>query len=360
MSRVYNFSAGPSTLPTEVLERISNELLDWNNLGISILEIGHRTKPFAELAEKIELDFRDLLRIPENYKVLFLQGGGRSQFSMIPMNLLRQKDSADYIDTGVWSSLAIKEAERYCKVNIVASSKENNYDRIPELEDWNINPHAAYFYYTDNETVNGVEFPNLPQHITTPLVSDMSSNILSREFDINKFGLIYAGAQKNVAIAGLTIVIVNESLLGDALAITPTMYNFKIHSEHNSMYNTPPIFAWYVAGLVFEWLKKEGGVSEMEKRNQRKSNKLYDYIDNSGFYFNAVQKKARSRMNVIFNLSDDSLNDLFLTESLNAGLAFLKGHKLVGGMRASIYNAMPESGVDSLISFMSDFAKRYG
>lgn len=359
MSRVYNFGAGPATLPLPVLEQIQSELLDWHNLGLSILELGHRTKEFTELAEKTEADLRELLTIPSNYKVLFLHGGGRSQFAMVPMNLLQDKTSADYLETGIWSNLASIEAKRYCHVNVVASSKDSGYRTVPAVETWSLNPQAAYFYYCDNETVNGVELPFVPP-VTVPLVTDMSSNFLSREIDINKFGLIFAGAQKNVAIAGVTIVIVRDDLLTSVLPQTPSMFTYKIHTDNNSMYNTPPIFAWYVASLVFEWIKKQGGVKQMQEQNQKKANKLYQFIDQCDFYYNFVEKKFRSRMNVVFNLKDETLNDLFLQQSTEAELAFLKGHKLVGAMRASIYNAMPESGIDALINFMTDFAKRYG
>ncbi|MBA2655092.1 MAG: 3-phosphoserine/phosphohydroxythreonine transaminase [Gammaproteobacteria bacterium] len=360
MERVYNFSAGPATLPIEVLQQAKDELLDWNNLGMSVMEISHRGKDYLAVAEESEANFRDLLTIPHNYKVLFLQGGARSQFAMVPMNLLGHKNTVDYLDSGIWSGLAIKEAERYAQVNIVASSKESKYTTIPERQAWQLNPQSAYFHYVDNETINGLEFPSVPEVGALTLVSDMSSNILSRPIDIPKFGLIYAGAQKNVGPAGLTIVIVNEALLGEALSITPSMFNYALHAKENSMYNTPPTFSWYVAGLTFKWLKAKGGVEALAKANATKSKKLYQCIDNNDFYYNSIAAHYRSRMNVVFSLKDESLNDQFLETATANGLANLKGHKLVGGMRASLYNAMPEEGVDCLISFMNDFSKRYG
>jgi phosphoserine aminotransferase len=359
MSRVYNFSAGPATLPLEVLQQAKEELLDWHDLGMSVMEISHRSKAFMEVAEQAESDLRELLAIPNNYKVLFLQGGARSQFAMVPMNLLAGKESADYVDSGIWSGLAIKEAARYCTVNVVASSKDQGYITIPPQNTWAINPKSAYFHYVDNETVNGVEFPEIPE-VSLPLVSDMSSNILSRPFDVSRFALVYAGAQKNVGPAGLTIVIVREDLLGKSLYFTPSMFNYELHAKENSLYNTPPTFSWYMAGLTFKWLKERGGLAAMAQINQRKSSKLYQYIDQSDFYHNPVNPLYRSRMNVIFCLKDESINDQFLKEANDNGLANLKGHKLVGAMRASIYNALPEEAIDRLIDFMKDFSVRWG
>lgn len=360
MTRVFNFSAGPATLPLPVLEQAKEELLDWQHLGMSVMEISHRGQDYLAVAQEAEANLRKLLHIPPNYKTLFLQGGARSQFAMVPMNLLGAKKQADYIDTGVWSNLAIKEAEIYCKVNVVASDRSAKYTGIPNPDTWQLNHDAAYFHYVDNETVNGVEFHYVPEVGAVPLVSDMSSNLLSRPIDINKFALIYAGAQKNIGPAGLTIVIVREDFLGHCLPYTPSMFNYALHAKENSMYNTPPTFAWYLAGLTFKWLLKEGGVSAIAAINQRKADKLYHCIDHNPFYVNNIAPSARSRMNVVFRLQDESLNEQFLTQATQAGLANLKGHKLVGGMRASIYNALPEQGVDLLINFMNDFSRRFG
>lgn len=359
MTRVFNFSAGPATLPEEVLLQAKEELLNWDDLGMSVMEISHRSQPFMAMAQEAEQDFRDLLQIPDEYKVLFLQGGARSQFAMIPMNLLTNKHSADYLDTGIWSGLAIKEANRYCTVNVVASSEKQGYITIPPQDSWRINPNSAYFHFVDNETINGVEFPTIP-NVPLPLVSDMSSNILSRPFDVKRYALFYAGAQKNVGPAGLTIVVLREDLLGKATFFTPSMFNYELHVKQSSMYNTPPTFAWYLAGLMFKWLKKQGGVEEMAKRNERKAAKLYHFIDQSDFYFNPVDPSYRSRMNAIFCLKNEELNEKFLQEANAQGLANLKGHNLVGAMRASLYNALPERAVEALIDFMKDFSQRWG
>jgi phosphoserine aminotransferase len=358
MPRVYNFNPGPATLPEEVLKQAQAELLDWQGQGLSVLEISHHDPVFLKMVETAEADFRELLAIPANYKVLFLQGGARSQFSMVPLNLLNGKTSADYLDSGIWSKMALTEASRYCNVNIVASGAAQNYTTIPEESSWHCDPNSAYFHYADNETVNGLEFREIPKTPEVPLVADMSSNILSRTIDISRFGLIYASAQKNAGPAGLTLVIVREDLLGAAMPITPTMFNYKVHADAHSIYNTPPTFIWYMIGLMFKWLKQQGGVSAIEKINQRKSEKLYKFVDGNDFYNNPIDKRYRSRMNVVFRLADENLNALFLQEANAAGLAGLKGHKLVGGMRASIYNPMPEAGIDALIAFMQDFAKR--
>ena len=357
MTRVYNFSPGPATLPEEVLLQIKEELLNWQGLGLSVMEISHHSEAFKELVKTSEDDFRELLNIPPQYKTLFLQGGGRSQFAMVPLNLLGNKKTADYLETGIWSKMAIAEALRYGYVNVVAPAAEN-YRTIPAQSLWQCDPDAAYFHYADNETVNGVEFPKQPDIKHAPLVADMSSSILSRTIDVSAFGLIYAAAQKNVGSAGVTLVIVHEDLLNQALPITPSMFNYTLHAKANSLYNTPPTFSWYVASLMFQWLKKQGGVAAIEKINARKAKKLYDFIDSSDFYANDVDPKYRSRMNVVFRLFDENLNARFLQEATMAGLWGLKGHSFVGGMRASIYNAMPESGVDALVEFMGDFARR--
>jgi phosphoserine aminotransferase len=358
MSRVYNFSAGPAILPEEVLEQASKEMTDWHGSGMSVMEMSHRGKEFISIAEEAEVDLRELLSIPDNYKVLFLQGGASSQFSMVPLNLLKGKKTADYINTGYWSNKAIAEARRYCEVNIVASSESTNFTTIPPHSEWSLNPDAAYVHYTPNETIGGVEFHEIPDVGDIPLVADMSSTILSRPIDVSRFGLIYAGAQKNIGPAGLTIVIIRDDLIGAAGDSTPTMLNYETHVKANSMYNTPPTYAWYIAGLVFKWIKNKGGLEKMAEINRRKADKLYNVIDESNFYNNPVSRDCRSWMNVPFTLADPSLDDEFLKEARGAGLVSLKGHRSVGGMRASIYNAMPEEGVDALISFMKDFEMR--
>lgn len=360
MARVYNFSAGPAMLPTEVLERAREELLDWNGTGMSVMEMSHRSKAFVSIAEKAEADLRKLMAIPDNYKVLFLQGGATSQFSMVPLNLLRGKTSADYLNTGHWSAKAIAEGKRFCKVNIVADTKDSNYTTLPDSSELSFSKDAAYVHYTPNETIAGVEFGYIPDTGDIPLVADMSSTILSRPVDVSKFGVIYAGAQKNIGPAGLTIVIVRDDLIGKVMEGTPTMFDYKTHADHGSMYNTPPTYAWYVAGLVFEHLLNKGGLAAMAEINQRKAMMLYDAIDNSPFYSNPVDPKCRSWMNVPFILANSDLDKTFLAEAEAAGLSTLAGHRSVGGMRASIYNAMPESGVRALVDFMHDFARRYG
>ncbi len=358
MSRVYNFSAGPAMLPQEVLEQASKEMTDWHGSGMSVMEMSHRGKEFISIAEEAEADLRELLSIPDNYKVLFLQGGASSQFSMVPLNLLKGKKTADYINTGYWSKKAIAEAKRYCEVNIAGSSEATKFTTIPPSSEWSLNPNTAYVHYTPNETIGGVEFHEIPDVDDIPLVADMSSTILSRPIDVSKFGLIYAGAQKNIGPAGLTIVIIREDLIGKPAPFTPTMVNYETHANANSMYNTPPTYSWYIAGLVFKWLKKKGGLKAMAEINRRKAEKLYRAIDESDFYNNPVSKDCRSWMNIPFTLADPLLDEEFLKEAKEAGLVALKGHRSVGGMRASIYNAMPEEGVDALISFMKDFEKR--
>lgn len=360
MSRAYNFGAGPAVLPEAVLQQAKEDLLEWNASGMSIMEMSHRGKEFMAIAERAEADLRELLAIPANYKVFFLQGGATSQFAMVPMNLLRGKTRADYINTGAWSKKAIAEAESFCTVNVAANSKTSNFITVPPQADWKLDPQAAYVHYTPNETIGGVEFHWVPETAGVPLVADMSSTILSRPIDVSKFSVIYAGAQKNIGPAGLTVVIVHEDLIGQTLPGTPTLFDYRIHSENGSMYNTPPTYAWYIAGLVFDWLKRQGGLATMGERNKRKADKLYAAIDASGFYSNPVDPQARSWMNVPFILSNPDLDATFLSEAKQAGLLALKGHRLVGGMRASIYNAMPQEGVDALINFMSDFERRYG
>ncbi|PHS25736.1 MAG: 3-phosphoserine/phosphohydroxythreonine aminotransferase [Methylophaga sp.] len=357
MSRLYNFSAGPAMIPEAVLQRAQQEFLDWNGTGMNTMEMSHRGKEFLSIANKAEADLREVMAIPDNYKVLFLQGGASSQFAGIPMNLLRGKTTADYFNTGQWSKKAISEAKRYCDVNIVASSEDDGFNSVPDKSTWKLNPDAAYVHYTANETIGGVAFDEIPDVGDVPLVVDLSSTILSRSIDVSKFALIYAGAQKNIGPAGLTIVIVRDDLIGETLAGTPTMFDYKVQADNDSMYNTPPTYALYLAGLVFQWVKDLGGLAGMAAINQRKATKLYAAIDDSnGFYSNPVNPQYRSWMNVTFTLNNADLDADFLTGAKQAGLVTLKGHRSVGGMRASIYNAMPEEGVDALITFMQDFA----
>lgn len=361
MSRVYNFSAGPAMLPEAVLQQAQDEMLDWQgSSGMCVMEMSHRGKEFVSIAEQAEADLRELLNIPTNYKVLFLQGGASTQFAMVPLNLLRGSNQADYLNTGLWSEKAVAEAKKYCQVNVVADGKPSKYTTVPPSTTWKRNSYAAFFHYTPNETINGLEMHSLPE-VEIPLVADMSSTILSRPIDVSKFALIYAGAQKNIGPAGLVISIIREDLTDIIMPGTPTMLSYKTHIENGSMYNTPPTYAWYIAGLVFKWLKSLGGLTEMGNRNQRKAEMLYAAIDNSGgFYKNPVDLTYRSWMNVPFALKDDALNDTFLKEAKAAGLVALGGHRSVGGMRASIYNAMPEEGVTALVNFMGDFAQRKG
>jgi len=358
---IYNFSAGPAVLPKEVLLQAQMEMIDWNGSGMSVMEMSHRGKEFMGIAAQAEEDLRELMGIPVNYKVLFLQGGASLQFAMIPLNLLRGKLSADYVYTGEWSKKAIGEAKKFSYVNIAATNTDRNSSYVPAFDTWKLDKDAAYDHYTPNETIGGVEFNWIPNTGFVPLVADMSSNILSRPVDVSKFGLIYAGAQKNVGPAGLTIVIVRDDLVGYAPTGLPTMLDYKTHVDNGSMYNTPPTYGIYVAGLVFKWLKKNGGIAAMEKTNIAKSRLLYDAIDTSnGFYLCPVNKADRSRMNVPFTLKDANLDGEFLKQADARGLLQLKGHRSVGGMRASIYNAMPLEGVQALVNFMDDFAKNKG
>ncbi len=359
MTRHFNFSAGPAALPNDVLLEAQENLCDWQGKGLSIMEMSHRSDEFVSVAEQAEQDLRDLMSIPESYRVLFLQGGATSQFAMLPMNLLRGHQSADYINTGIWSKKAIAEAKRYCQVNIAASTEAEQFSRVPDMSEIHLSKDAAYVHYTSNETIGGVEFNYVPQ-VEKPLVVDMSSNILSKPMDVTKFGLIYAGAQKNIGPAGLTVVIVKDELLGQTLAGTPSMYDYQVQAQGGSMHNTPPTFAWYLAGLVFKWLKRQGGLEAMVEVNQRKASKLYAAIDNSDFFSNPIRPSSRSSMNVPFTLADDRLDKTFLAEADAMGLLNLQGHRSVGGMRASIYNAVPEAAVDALIDFMAHFEKRYG
>jgi phosphoserine aminotransferase len=360
MERIYNFSAGPAALPEEVLEQARDEMLNWQGCGMSVMEMSHRGKEFMGIAAQAEADLRELMGIPANYKVLFLQGGASSQFAMVPMNLLRGKKTVDIVNTGVWSQKAIEEAERYCTVNVAASSEEAKFSYAPTQDKWRLSQDAAYVHYTPNETIGGVEFHWIPETGGVPLVADMSSNILSGPLDVSRFGLIYAGAQKNIGPAGLCIVIVREDLIGQTLPGTPTMFDYKIHADHDSMYNTPPTYSLYIAGLVFKWLKRLGGLAEMDKRNNAKAALLYDFLGSSDFYHCPVAMDSRSRMNVPFTLKDAALDEEFLKQSKARGLAQLKGHRLLGGMRASIYNPMPLEGVQALVDFMREFEQKHG
>lgn len=359
MSEVFNFCAGPAMLPTAVMAKAQQEFLNWQGTGSSVMELSHRSGIYIAMAEKAEADLRELMSIPDNYKVLFCHGGGRGQFSAVPLNLLPQGKSADYIVSGSWSKAAAAEAKNFGDINIININQDINdkASLIPSSQ-WPLNPDAAYVHYCPNETVNGIEINTIPETNGVPLVADMSSTILSHEVDVSKFGLIYAGAQKNIGPSGLTIVIVRADLLGHAHIATPCIMNYKTSADSDSMYNTPPTYAWYLAGLVFQWLKDLGGVKEIAKVNQAKAELLYQAIDNSELYLNHIEAQYRSKMNIPFWLKEDSLNDKFISESEAAGLTALKGHRIVGGMRASIYNAMPLEGVQALVDFMQQFEKR--
>lgn len=360
MSRVFNFSAGPAALPTEVLAKASEEMLDYAGTGMSVMEMSHRSRAFIDIAERAEADFIELLDIPDDYKVLFLQGGATTQFAMVPMNLLDGAVRADYVNTGSWSTKAIKEAARFCDVNVAASSEESGFDRIPAFSDWALSSDAAYLHICSNETIGGVQFHDLPQGGNCPLVADMSSDILSRPIDVSRFGLIYAGAQKNIGPAGLTVVIVHRDLIGKAGHGVPSMLDYAVHAKADSMSNTPPTYAWYLAGLVFDWLKAQGGLEGMAEINRKKSAKLYGAIDSSNFYSSPVAIENRSWMNVPFTLPDPEMDGIFLERAETVGLTNLKGHRSVGGMRASIYNAVPEAAVDALVEFMVEFENEQG
>ncbi len=359
MARIYNFSAGPSMLPEAVLLKAQQEMLDWNGSGMSVMEMSHRGKQFMAIAEQMKNDLIELLAIPSNYKVLFLQGGATAQFAMIPQNILNGKTKACYVNTGAWSTSAIKEAGKYCEAQVVASSEASAFTTIPAYSEWNIDSSAAYLHYTSNETIHGVEFSDIPESNGLPLVCDMSSNILSRPVDVSRYGIIYAGTQKNMGPSGVTVVIVREDLVGLAPKSVPSVFDYATQAKSDSMLNTPATYNWYLLGLVLEWLKGEGGVAAIEQRNITKANKLYQAIDNSSIYRNPVEKVCRSRMNVPFVLADASLDKAFLTLAEQNGLGSLPGHRSVGGMRASIYNAMPEAGVDALIEFMAEFERNH-
>ncbi len=363
MSKVYNFCAGPAMLPAPVLAKAQQELLDWQGLGTSVMEVSHRGKHFIAMAEKSEQDLRTLLSIPKNYKVLFMHGGGRGQFAAVPQNITAQGDRAAFIDTGVWSKKAIDEASFYVGTDTVARSyqSEDGLWHVPQQPVVEVADDAKYLHYCPNETIEGVEFSHIPQASNgAPLIADMSSTILSRPLDVSKFGIIYAGAQKNIGPSGLAVAIVREDLLGHARATTPSILNYSTTDEFDSMYNTPPTYSWYLAGMVFEWLLEQGGLAQMAVRNEQKAQLLYQYIDGSDFYKNQIAADSRSWMNVPFQLADANLDPLFLEQADANGLRALKGHKLVGGMRASIYNAMPLEGVQALIDFMKEFERTQG
>ncbi|MEF1254863.1 MULTISPECIES: 3-phosphoserine/phosphohydroxythreonine transaminase [unclassified Vibrio] len=355
MSKVFNFSAGPAALPKEVMEKAQQEFVDWNDLGTSVMEISHRSKEFIKVAEEAEQDLRDLLNIPNNYKVLFCQGGARAQFAAVPLNLLGEANKATYIDAGYWAESAIDEAQKYCQVDtFVAKTDIDGKTAVLPASEWQIAPDAAYVHFCPNETIDGIEISDLPT-TDKPIVADMSSNILSRQIDVSKYGVIYAGAQKNIGPAGICIAIVRDDLLELASNVVPSFMNYKVLAEKDSMFNTPPTYAWYLSGLVFKWLKEQGGVAEVEKVNQEKAALLYNQIDGSDFYINNVHPNNRSRMNVPFQLAKPELDGLFLQQAAERGMVALKGHRVAGGMRASIYNAMPLEGVQALVDFMQEF-----
>jgi phosphoserine aminotransferase len=367
MTRVYNFSAGPAMLPQEVLRQAADEMLDWHGSGMSVMEMSHRGKEFISIYEAAERDLRELLAVPANYRILFLQGGGLGENAIVPMNLLGRKAGpavVDLVHTGSWSGKSIKEAKKYCTVNVAASSEAQKFSLIPPRESWKLSKDAAYVHICTNETIDGVEFQYAPEVAAdtgnAPLVADMSSHILSRAIDVSKYGVIFGGAQKNIGPAGLTLVIVRDDLIGHALPICPSAFDWKLVAENHSMYNTPPTYAIYIAGLVFQWLKAQGGVAAMERRNIEKAALLYDYLDSTGFYANNIAKDCRSRMNVPFFLKNESLNEAFLAGARERNLLQLKGHKSVGGMRASIYNAMPVEGVRTLVDYLKEFEKKHG
>lgn len=360
MARAFNFSAGPAMLPEAVMRKAESEFLNWQNTGMSVMEMSHRSKEYMGVAHKMEADLREVMAIPDNYKVIFTHGGASLQFAAIPMNLAEQNDTVDYLNTGVWSTKAIKEASRYTNVNVVAGGEQSNPTEVPAMSEWKFSSDAKYIHICVNETITGLELKD--EHLETvfaqgkPVIADMSSNIMCREIDVSKYAMIYAGAQKNIGPAGLAIIIVREDFLGNARSDTPTLMSWDVYAKNESMFNTPATYAWYLAGLVFDWIKTTGGVKHLENVNKRKATKLYEYIDSEEFYSNSIKPNERSWMNVTFNLKNNELDALFLEQSKDAGLLSLKGHKAFGGMRASIYNAMPEAGVDALIEFMRKFA----
>ena len=360
MSRVINFSAGPAVLPESVLRQAAEEMLDWRGSGMSVMEMSHRGKEFISIHAEAEALLRELMAIPPNYKVLFMQGGAIGQNAIVPMNLLRGKTSIDFVHTGEWSKKSIGEAKKYAKVNIAASAEASGFSCVPARASWQLDPDAAYVHVCSNETIGGVEYHFTPDTGNVPLVADMSSDILSRPVDVAKYGLIYCGAQKNIGPAGLTIVIVREDLIGQALPVTPSAFDYKQQADNDSMLNTPPTYAIYIAGLVFKWIKERGGLAAMAAHNQAKAKILYDYLDQSSLYSNPVARADRSLMNVPFKLKNETLDEAFLKGAQARGMVQLKGHRSVGGMRASIYNAMPIEGVQSLVAYMKEFEAQHG
>jgi phosphoserine aminotransferase len=360
MTRVFNFSAGPAALPEPVLRRAAEEMLDWHGSGMSVMEMSHRGPEFVSIAADAEQRLRRLLSVPAHYKVLFMQGGAIGENAIVPMNLLRDKTSIDFIDTGEWSKKSIKEAKKYATVNVAASAAATGYDRVPARESWKLDANAAYVHICSNETIGGVEYHFTPDVGSVPLVADMSSDIMSRSIDVSKYGLIYGGAQKNIGPAGLTIVIVRDDLIGQAMPICPSAFDFKTVADNDSMYNTPPTYAIYIAGLVFQWIEDQGGLLAMAERNLAKARVLYDFLDASAFFKSPVQREARSLMNVPFKLANEALDAEFLKGAEARGMLQLKGHRSVGGMRASIYNAMPIEGVKALVAYMREFEARHG
>ncbi len=360
MTRVFNFSAGPAALPEPVLRQAADEMLDWHGSGMSVMEMSHRGKEFIAIHAEAETSLRELLGVPANYKVLFMQGGAMAENAIVPMNMLRGKSSADYINTGEWSKKSIKEAKKYAKVNVAATSEATNFDRIPLRDSWQLDPNAAYVHICSNETIGGVEYHFTPDVGDVPLVADMSSSIMSRPVEVAKYGLIYGGAQKNIGPAGVTIVVVRDDLIGQALPITPSAFDYKQQADNDSMLNTPPTYAIYIAGLVFNWIKGQGGLAGMEAHNRAKAALLYDALDASSFYTSPVARADRSLMNVPFKLRDEALDDAFLKGAQARSMFQLKGHRSVGGMRASIYNAMPVEGVKALVAYMKEFEATHG
>jgi phosphoserine aminotransferase len=360
MTRVFNFSAGPAALPEPVLRQAADEMLDWHGSGMSVMEMSHRGKEYMAIHAEAEALLRELLGVPSNYKVLFLQGGAIGQNAFVPMNLLRGRTSADYVDTGEWSKKSIKDAKKYCTVRIAATAESSRFTHVPKQSEWKLDPNAAYVHICANETIGGVEYHWTPDTGDVPLVADMSSNILSRAVDVSRYGLIYAGAQKNMGPSGLTVVIVRDDLIGQALPITPSAFDYKQQADNDSMLNTPPTYAIYIAGLVMKWLKAQGGVAAMEAHNRKKAALLYDLLDASSFFTSPIAKEDRSLMNVPFKLREESLDDAFLKGAQARGMIQLKGHRSVGGMRASIYNAMPVEGVQALVAYMKEFEAQHG
>jgi len=360
MTRVFNFSAGPAALPEPVLRKAAEEMLDWHDSGMSVMEMSHRGKEFIAIHAEAESLLRELLAVPANYKVLFLQGGAIGQNAFVPMNLLRGKSSADYVNTGEWSKKSIKEAKKYCTVNVAATAEASQFTQVPKQATWKLDPNAAYVHICSNETIGGVEYHWTPDSGDVPLVADMSSNLMSRPVEVSRYGLIYAGAQKNIGPAGVTIVIVRDDLIGHAASFTPSAFDYKQQADNDSMLNTPPTYAIYIAGLVFQWLKAQGGLTAMEAHNRAKAALLYDYLDATSFYTSPVAREDRSLMNVPFKLRDESLDEAFLKGAQARKMLQLKGHRSVGGMRASIYNAMPVEGVKALVAYMKEFEASHG